>query len=95
METAAMTTLDLFARDVTGQKKFRLGNVSRQSSVGEIVRGALARMGLGTQDREGHDLEYRARLERDGRQLHNSELVGDVLQPQDEIVLTPRINAGR
>ena len=39
METAA--TLDLFAHDVTGQKKFRLGNVSLQSSVGEIVRGAF------------------------------------------------------
>lgn len=94
MEAAATATLDLFARDVTGQKRFRLGKVSRQSSVGEIVRGALARMGLGSQDREGHDLEYRARLERNGRQLHNSELVGDALQSDDEIVLTPRINAG-
>ncbi len=93
METAA--TLDLFAHDVTGQKKFRLGNVSLQSSVGEIVRGALAGMGLGSHDRQGHELEYRARLKRDGgRQLHNSELVGDTLKSGDEIVLTPRINAG-
>ena len=94
METAATATLDLFARDVTGQKRFRLGKVPLQSSVGEIVRGALARMGLGSQDREGHDLEYRARLERDGRQLHNSELVGDALRSDDEIVLTPKISAG-
>ena len=94
MKTTAATTLDIFASDVTGQKKFRLGKVPLQSSVGEIVRGALARMGLGSQDREGHDLEYRARLERDGRQLHNSERVGDALKPDDEIVITPRINAG-
>ena len=90
----SVATLDLFARDVTGQKKFRLNKVPSQSSVGEIVRSALARMGLGKRDRSGHDLQYRARLERDGRQLHNSEIVGDVLQPEDELVLTPQINAG-
>ncbi len=94
METAATASLDLFARDVTGQKKFRLGKVPLQSSVGEIVRNALARMGLNSRDRDGHDLEYRARVSRDGRQLLNSELVGDALQADDEIVLTPRINAG-
>ena len=94
MTVSGMATMDLFARDVTGQKKFRLAKVSTQSSVGEIVRGALARMGLGLEDREGHDLEYRARLKRDGRQVHPSELVGDAFQPDDEIVLTPRINAG-
>ena len=94
MGTAATATLDLFARDMTGQKKFRLGKVPLQSSIGEIVRGALARMGLGIQDRDGHALEYRARLEREGRQLHNSELVGDVLRTDDELVLTPRISAG-
>jgi hypothetical protein len=94
METAAMTTLDLLARDVTGQKKFSLRGVPKSSSVGEIMRGALARMGLGTQDRDGHDLQYRARLEREGRQLHDSELVGDALQPDDQLVFTPKINAG-
>jgi hypothetical protein len=94
MQAAATATLDLFARDVTGQKKFRLGKVPLQTSVGEIVRGAMTRMGLGSRDREGRDLVYRARLERSGRQLQNSELVGDALQPDDEIVLTPRISAG-
>jgi hypothetical protein len=51
-------------------------------------------MGLGTQDRDGRELDYRARNEREGRQIQNSELVGDALRPDDEIVLTRRINAG-
>jgi hypothetical protein len=91
---AATATLDLFARDMTGQKRFRLSKVPIQSSVGEIVRSAVARMGLGAQDRDGRDLDYRARNEREGRQIQNSELVGDALRPDDEIVLTPRISAG-
>ena len=94
MADAATATLDVLARDVTGQKQFRLKGVPSQSSVGELVRGALARMGLGSKDHAGQELEYRARLEREGRQLHSSERVGDVLQRDDEIVLTPRIHAG-
>ena len=94
MATPAIATLDVLARDVTGQKKFRLTGVPTHSSVGEMVRGALARMGLGSTDHTGQELEYHARLDREGRQLHSSELVGDVLQRDDEIVLTPRIHAG-
>ena len=94
MAQAAVTTLDLNARDVTGQKRFRLTAVPTHASVGELVRSALARMGLGSRDRDGQELEYRARLDREGRQLHNSERVGDVLQRDDEIMLTPRIQAG-
>jgi hypothetical protein len=94
MGHTATATLDVLARDVTGQKRFRLTGIPAHASVGELVRGALARMGLGSRDHEGHELEYRARLERDGRQLHGSEQVGDALRPDDEIVLTPRIHAG-
>jgi len=94
MTQTANATVDLFARDVTGQRRFRLAQVPAKASVGEIVRDALARMGLGSRDREGRELDYRARLDREGRQLHNSELVRDVLQMDDEIVLTPRIHAG-
>jgi hypothetical protein len=92
-ETAA-ATLDIRARDLTGQKRFRLTGVSGESSVGELVRSALARMGLVSRARAGRELEYRARLEREGRQLHSSERVGEVLRRDDEIVLTPRIHAG-
>ncbi len=94
MGGTATATLDVLARDVTGQKKFKLTGIPTHASVGELVRGALARMGLGSRDHTGQELDYRARLERDGRQLHSSERVGDALQSDDEIVLTPRISAG-
>ena len=94
MASPAVATLDVLARDVTGQKKFRLTAVPLHASVGELVRGALARMGLGSKDHTGQELEYRARLDREGRQLHSSERVGDVLRQDDELVLTPRIHAG-
>lgn len=94
MASPAIATLDVLARDVTGQKKFRLKGIPTQASVGELVRSALARMGLASRDHAGQELEYRARLEREGRQLHGSERVGDALRRDDEIVLTPRIHAG-
>jgi hypothetical protein len=51
-------------------------------------------MNLVSSDGDGRPLEYRARLEREGRQLHGSELVRDVLETDDELVLTPAIHAG-
>jgi hypothetical protein len=43
---------------------------------------------------DGHPIPYTARLEREGRHLHDSELVAEILQPDDELVLQPKINAG-
>ena len=94
MAEAAMATLDIRATDLSRARKFKLTGVPSQASVGELVRGALARMGLSNVDRDGREITYRARLEREGRQLHNAERIGDVLRTDDEIVLTPRINAG-
>jgi hypothetical protein len=94
MAEAAVATLDIDARDVTGQRRFRLTGVPAHASVGELVKSALARMGLVGRDHAGRELDYRARLAREGRQLHNSERVGDVLRRDDEVTLTPRIQAG-
>ncbi len=87
-------SLNLLAQDVTKQKKMRVSDVSSDSTVRELVQGLLARMRLVDKDVEGRPIEYRARLEREGRHLHDSELVGDALLPDDEIVLQPKINAG-
>ena len=46
------------------------------------------------EDGEGRPLAYRARLDREGRQLHESERIGDSLRTDDEIVITPHIQAG-
>ena len=42
----------------------------------------------------GGETAWRGRLEREGRHLHASEIVGDALQDQDRVVLTPEVNAG-
>jgi hypothetical protein len=90
----AAASVDLFAHDVTGQKRARASNVSTDSTVRDLVQGLLEKMRLHEKDVTGHPIEYRARLEREGRHLHDSELVGDALLPDDEIVLHPKINAG-
>ena len=95
MAADAMTaTLDVTARDVTGQQKYQLTNVPVGTTIGELLRGVLARMGIGSRDRDGRETSFRARLEREGRHLLESERAGDALQPGDELVIAPRINAG-
>ena len=87
-------SVNLLAQDVSGQKKVRVSDVSGDSTVRELVRSLLARMRLMDKDVNGRPIEYRARLEREGRHLHDSELVSDALQSDDQIVLQPKINAG-
>jgi hypothetical protein len=94
MAQAAAMTLGLRACDVSGQKTVRASAVPADSTIGELVQGLLAKMGLSRSDTEGRPLQYYARLDRDGRHLNGSETVGDALQEDDEIVLTPNIDAG-
>ena len=94
MEASAAATLSVFALDVTGQKKVRVPNVPKDETVREFVQGLLGKMRLKRQSADGHPIPYTARLEREGRHLHDSELVADALQPDDAIVLQPKINAG-
>jgi hypothetical protein len=71
-----------------------VSGVPADASVGELVQGLLAEMSLPMTDVEGRPLTYHARLEREGRHLHASEIVGDTLQPADRLVLQPNITAG-
>ncbi len=86
--------IGLQASDVSGQRRVNVRGVSPDSTVGELVKGLLERMRLPRNDSGGRPLTYHARLEREGRHLHDSELVGDALQADDQIVLQPKINAG-
>ena len=94
MAQAAAVTLGLRVSDVTGQKSARASAVPLSSTIGELVQGLLAKMGLARADADGRPLQYYARLEREGRHLNGSELVGDSLQDDDELTLTPNIEAG-
>jgi hypothetical protein len=92
--TATVDTIALRVSDVSGQKSVKASAIPAYSTVGELVNGLLAKMGLKRQDVEGRPLEYRARLEREGRHLNGAELVGDALKNEDHIVLQPDIHAG-
>jgi hypothetical protein len=87
--------LSLKARDTSRQKLVCVDDVPGDATVGELVDGLVrGGMNLPRQDAEGRALNYHVRLEREGRHLHATERVGDVLQPNDEIVLQPQITAG-
>jgi len=86
--------LSLSVSDVTGQKIFVVANASADGTVGELVADLLTRMSLPESDSGGRPLNYHARLEREGRHLHASERIGDVLEMNDHLTLQPNIDAG-
>jgi hypothetical protein len=89
-----LTKLSLRASDVTGQKSVNVRDVPTDHSLGEVLDGLLPRMNLNRLDRSGQPIQYDIRLDREGRHLHRTELVGDALQPDDHLTLHPRIMAG-
>jgi hypothetical protein len=80
--------------DTSGQRRSTVNNVPGDSTVGELIQGLLAGMQLPQNDTKGRPLVYHARLEREGRHLHGSEVVGEALQAGDSLTLTPNIDAG-
>jgi hypothetical protein len=64
------------------------------ASVQELIEATQQELGLPRQDLEGRAYTYHARLEREGRHLLATEMLGDVLEPDDHVVLQPHISAG-
>lgn len=91
-ETA--TGVSLSVGDVTGQKIFVVANAPSDGTVGELIQDMLGKMSLPQTDSGGHPLQYHARLEREGRHVHASERIGDVLEMGDHLTLQPNIDAG-
>ena len=89
-----IASIALRVSDVTGQKIANATSVPPESTIGELIGSLLNRVGLVHKDAWGQPVTYRARLEREGRHLHGSELVRDSLEDGDELVLQPHINAG-
>ena len=88
--------LDISASDVTGQTVVNVGIDAgdREMSVGELLDALVPRMKLPRLGNGGRPLTYHARLDREGRHLHATEVVGEVLQPKDRIMIQPTIEAG-
>ncbi len=94
MQQVATSTIRVSASDVTGQNTKRAAAVPTDTTVGTLLRTFLASMELAKSDAEGRPIQYKARLDREGRHLHSSEMVGDALQEDDHVVLLPDIQAG-
>ncbi len=45
-------------------------------------------------DSQGRPISYFGRLEREGRHLHRTEILGDAVQADDRITLLPNVEAG-
>ena len=86
--------ISLMVSDVSGQKRARITDLSPDRTIGELVEGVLPQLHMPASDSNGRPLVYRPRLEREGRYLHNSELVGESLQEKDSVRLQPNIDAG-
>jgi len=91
----ATAPLTLCVTDVTGQKKMkiRVAAGDTDTTVGELIDNLLPRMGLPAMA-DGRPLTYSARLEREGRHMLGSERVAESLRENDELLLSPSINAG-
>ncbi len=87
-------TVPIRVSDVTGQKVVDVRDVPSDATIGEMIDGLLPRMNMPRNDSGGRLLAYQARLDREARHLHASEVVGDALQAHDRVVLQPEINAG-
>jgi len=85
---------NITATDLTGQKRVRARRVPMDSTMGDLVQDLLPRLLLPSRDSAGRALTYHARVDRLGRHAHSSELVGEVLVPNDLITLHPNVDAG-
>lgn len=80
------------ATDVSGQKTVRF-RVGRDSAIGDLVSRLLSPLDL-QPEVDGRRLSYTARLEREGRHLSSAEKVSDALEEDDQIMVSPTIDAG-
>lgn len=92
---AAPPDLNLTVSDVSGQKQHEVSKAPLDARVRDLIEGLLPQMRLPRADAQGRPLTYYARLEREGRHLHGSEILGEALQADDRLVLQPNIDAGQ
>ncbi len=90
----AFTTFGIEVQDVSRQKHVG-AEVPSDTTVGKLIQDLVDDMGLPPRDSTGRAITYAARLEREGRHLHDDEIAGTALRPGDSIQLQPNIDAGR
>ena len=95
METQRDEKISVQVSDVSGQKLRSVSGIPNDATVGELTQTLLSQMNLPRNDGEGRPLTYHTLNEREGRHLHASERVGEVVHEGDTLVLEPNIDAGR
>jgi len=86
-------TITVRVQDMSGQREFVAKGVRTDVSWGEAMNGILAGMSLPTNTPTSETV-LTGRLEREGRHLHDSEIVGDALCDQDLVRLEQEVSAG-
>ena len=94
MSEAMTASIDLFASDASGQRRYAMSDVAPTTSIRDLIGALIPRMGLSWNDSEGRAMDYQAFAKRDGSLLRSEELVGRSLKDGDEISLLPDIQAG-
>ena len=94
MSAVLSKPLNLTARDASGQRKYAVRNVRADTTVQELIRGLVPRMGLPGLDSTGTPQSFHLFHESSGRHLRSSETIGETLKDEDEIVLHPDVQAG-
>lgn len=90
---AESETMTLYVQDQSGQREYVARDVPCEASWGETLNSIVATMEL-PKNNPGGESVWSGRLEREGRHIHTSEIVGDALEEGDRIVLQPEVNAG-
>ena len=92
-ETATMT-MALRVSDSTNHRTLRVPAVPGSFTISELLQRLTVKLGLARSDTHGAPLQYQAVLNRESRHLNGAETVGDALREDDEIVISPSIQAG-
>ena len=94
MSAVLSMTMNLTAKDASGQRKYAVRNVRTDTTVQELIRGLVPKMGLPAEDSTGTPQSFHVFDQKSGRHLRSSETIGDALKDEDEIVLHPDVQAG-
>jgi hypothetical protein len=94
MQALTTNPLEIFVSDVARQRSFRIKKLPKHITIAKFISESVSRMHLNKTKEGDGEHGFQAYLKREGRHLNPTEITGDALRPQDEIILQPDIQAG-
>ena len=85
-------SMTLMVEDFTGQVRHRASGIPRDATMGEVLASVTNRLRLPANDSQGRPVTYAARAR--GASLSEGDRVGDVLEDNEVVTLTPNVTAG-